>query len=116
MKYVILMYGDESVWRDADDATRDRILAAHEAVSAALKAGPVKLLGGEALEEGHTATTVRVDESGKQVLTDGPFAETVEQLGGFYLVDAPSLDDVVALVDLLPCYYINEIRPVADFS
>jgi hypothetical protein len=72
--------------------------------------------GGEALQATTTATTIR-DVDGKDVITDGPFAETKEQLGGFYLLDAANLDEALKWAAKIPhpgsCI---EVRPVVDFS
>jgi hypothetical protein len=73
--------------------------------------------GGEALHPVTTATTVRVRD-GRTMTTDGPFAETKEALGGFYLIDAADLDDALALAAACPGarYGSIEVRPVIDFS
>jgi hypothetical protein len=75
------------------------------------------LLGGEALQPTHTATTVRV-RNGKVSTTDGPFAETKEQLGGFYLVEANDLNEAIQIAARIPSarYGSIEVRPVVDFS
>jgi hypothetical protein len=72
-------------------------------------------LGGEALEPTHTATTVRVRE-GKVMTTDGPFAETKEQLAGFYLLEAKDLDEAVQVASRIPPARLGtiEIRPVRE--
>jgi hypothetical protein len=75
------------------------------------------MLGGEALDSTATATTVRVVD-GKTITTDGPFAETKETLGGFYLVDAADLDEAIAYAAMIPgakrgCI---EVRPVWDYA
>ncbi|WP_028280350.1 YciI family protein [Arthrobacter sp. H5] len=112
MKVVVLMYEDEQVWANATEAVQEKYMAAHNAFSdAAQEKG--KILAGEALQTVATATTVR--RRGSQVgLTDGPFAEITEQLGGFYVLEVPDLDVAVELVKLLPEYTI-ELRPVAYF-
>jgi hypothetical protein len=73
--------------------------------------------GGEALEPVTTATTVRVRD-GETVLTDGPFAETKEALGGFYLIEAADLDEAIALAAQCPGarYGSIEVRPVVDYA
>lgn len=112
MKFLVLIYQDERIWREATPEEQERYYAEHEAFTAAVPTAGCTLLAGEALTGVASATTVR--RRGDQVtLTDGPFAETAEQLGGFYLLDAPDLDAVTELVRLLPEYTL-EIRPVAD--
>jgi hypothetical protein len=74
------------------------------------------MLAGEALTGVATATTLRPDGDGRRVVTDGPYAETAEQLGGFYVVEAPDLDTMTELCALLPAGYTLEVRPVADLS
>jgi hypothetical protein len=75
------------------------------------------LRAGEALQPTTTATTVRVKD-GKRLTTDGPFAETREQLGGFYIIDVPNLDEAIAVAETLPSarYGSIEVRPVMVFE
>lgn len=115
MKYAVLIYQDETMWATATAEQRASMHAAHGAFDRAVR-DRVSLLGGEALTGVANATTLRRDADGDVVLTDGPFAETTEQLGGFYLVDAPDLDTMTELCALLPAAYTLEIRPVADVS
>ncbi len=84
MRYLLLIYGDETLWNDLTPDQMAVEMAAHQAFSDATTAEGI-LRGGEALQPTTTATTVRVRD-GEVMLTDGPFAETREQLGGFYLV------------------------------
>lgn len=114
MKYVVLMYQDERVWAGLTEAERDDYLAAHIRFAHAVQTRAT-MIAGEALAGVGTATTLR-HEADRPLLTDGPFAETAEQLGGFYLVDAPDLDVVTALCQELPHGYTVEIRPVIDVS
>ena len=115
MKYAVLIYQDERMWAEASAEERARYHQAHTAFDEAVRSR-AKMLGGEALTGVADATTLRHDSAGRRVLTDGPFAESTEQLGGFYLVEAPDLDTVVDLCDLLPHGYAVEVRPVADMS
>ena len=115
MRYVVLLYGDERVWDGLDEAGMQDVVDRHDRFSAVLRDHPaLALLGGEALQTSDTATTVRHSPEGRRLLTDGPFAEAVEQLGGFYLVDSPDLDTLLDAVDELPLYYAVEIRPVDE--
>jgi hypothetical protein len=115
MRYAVLIYQDERMWTEATAAERAAYHAAHAAFDEAVRSR-AKLLGGEALTGAANATTVRHDAGGNRLVTDGPFAETTEQLGGFYLVDAPDLDTMTDLCELLPPAYVLEVRPVADMS
>ncbi len=115
MRYVVLMYGDESVWDGMDEGGMQEVIDRHDRFSQVVRDHPaLSLLGGEALQTADTATTVRHEPGGRRLLTDGPFAEAVEQLGGFYLVDAPDLDTLLDAVVELPLYYALEIRPVDE--
>lgn len=110
MQYIALLYFDETAWYSATPSERERVIDAHHSFSARAAELGVTLTGGEALSTTDTATTLR--RRGDDItVTDGPFAETAEQLGGFYILDAPSLDDVLKLVAHLPEYSI-EIRPI----
>jgi hypothetical protein len=111
----VLLYQDERVWTDASAAEREALHEAHLAFDEAARVR-AKVLGGEALTGAGNATTLRYDAEGARLVTDGPFAETTEQLGGFYLVDAPDLDTMTDLCSLLPHAYALEVRPVADLS
>lgn len=75
----------------------------------------VAILASEALDSGATATTVRIGPKREVTITDGPFAEAAEQIGAFYLVEAPDLDTVIELCKVLPSYAI-EIRPVVSYD
>jgi hypothetical protein len=114
MRFVVLIYQDEAIWRDASPEDQARYYTEHEAFAAAVPAAGCTLVAGEALVGVRSATTVR-RRGDRLAVTEGPFAETAEQLGGFYLVDAPDLDTVTELVRLLPEYTL-EIRPVADMG
>ena len=95
MQYMILIYGDEknfAMMADNPEAQK-QMYAAFTRYGADMREAGV-LLGGAELKPTHTATTVRV-RNGKTVTTDGPFAETKEQLGGYYMIDVPDLDQAV---------------------
>jgi hypothetical protein len=115
MRYAVLLYQDERVWTEATAEQREAYHAAHKAFDDAARAR-AEVYGGEALTSMVNATTLRHDTDGNRLVTDGPFAETIEQLGGFYLVEAPDLDTLTDLCDLLPHAYAIEMRPVADMS
>ena len=115
MRYAVLVYQDERLWTEASAEQRAAMHAAHAAFDEAVRAR-AKMLSGEALVGVANATTIRHAAGGGRLVTDGPFAETTEQLGGFYLVEASDLDELVELCDLLPPAYTLELRPVADLS
>lgn len=114
-KYLILIYGNEQLWAGRSPQELQRLGDGHRAFR---RAAGAALLGGEELEEASTATTLRTDPAGRVTTTDGPFLETKEALGGYYLVEAANLDEVIALAARLPEVSEGhggvEIRPVVD--
>lgn len=111
-KYVILLAQDVEVWNSAPAAQQESWMDDHRRFDEHV-AQHGAILAGEALDGASTATTVRRRE-GQPVVTDGPFVELVEQLGGFYLVELPSLDQAIEAVQLLPDCYSIEIRPTIE--
>lgn len=109
MKYVCLVYGDEKLMREQDDN------------ECAAFAGKIEdsghLVVGQALQGVETATTVRV-RAGKASVVDGPFAETKEQLAGFYLIDANDLNEAISIASRIPPARIGsiEIRPARELD
>ena len=115
MKYFVLLagYGEMPSWDELSPEEQEAGMAKHVAFDDACAArSDVEMLGGEALAEGSMATTVRT-RGGELTVTDGPFAEVAEHIGGYYVLDAPNLDTVIDLCRILPAYDI-EIRPVLD--
>lgn len=115
MKYFVLLagYGEMPAWDELSPEAMEAEMAKHMAFDEACSARDgVELLGGEALGDGSVATTLRT-RGGEMTITDGPFAEAAEHIGGYYLLDAPDLDTVVELCRSLPAYDID-IRPVVD--
>ena len=114
-KYMLLIHGDEREW---DSMTPEQRTAHGEAHAAFAAAAGSRILGGEELELAQTATTVRSDGNGGLTTTDGPFLETKEAVGGYYLLEAADLDEVLALVAKLPEVRAShsgvEIRPVVE--
>ncbi len=112
MKYALLIYGNEKLWEARDE---EELRANHErhARYMELLRSRNAMAGGEELTRSSTATTVRNGDAGS--VTDGPYAETAEQLGGFYLIEAADLDEAIELARRLP-EPIVEIRPVVDHS
>jgi hypothetical protein len=116
MKYMLLIYGSEAArahMTPADAAAEMQEYAAFSAV--AVQRGV--LVGGEALHLSSTATTVRVRD-GQTLKTDGPFAETHEQLGGFYILDCRDLDEAIEMAAKIPGAKDGsiEIRPIMIFD
>ena len=110
MKYVALIYADPDGWDAVPEGERQRLSEKYMA----LAREPVSV-GGEQLEDADTATTVRVRD-GETLTTDGPFAETKEQLGGFYLIDCASLDEALEFAARIPAAERGavEVRPVVE--
>jgi hypothetical protein len=115
MKYLLMIYEDEASYEGQTEEAMFTMMAAYDAYTAALREAGV-FLGGEALQPVRTATTVRVRD-GRAVTTDGPFAETKEQLGGYYLIDAKDLDDAIAWAAKIPASTTGsiEVRPLMEF-
>ncbi len=116
MRYLLLIYGDETVWAEATPEQMEATMVAHTAFSEAT-GGEGILRGGEALQPTATATTVRVRD-GEAMLTDGPFAEAREQLGGFYIVECDTLDEAIGAARRVPeaLYGAVEVRPIMEFD
>lgn len=117
MKYFVLLAGDGEMtpWDQQSPDEQGAVMGQHGAFAEACAAqAGVEMVGGEALGDGSMATTLRT-RGGEMTITDGPFAEAAEQIGGYYLIEAPDLDTVVALCRILPAYDID-IRPVMDMS
>jgi hypothetical protein len=112
VKAVVLMAAVEGGWETATAQQRQEVMDAHTAFHQAV-AERATMLAGEALAESPEARTLRhVD--GEAVVTQGPYTEAAEQIGGFYLIEAESLDVVVDLCALLPSSYAVEVRPVVE--
>ncbi|MGZ8398863.1 MAG: YciI family protein [Gemmatimonadales bacterium] len=116
MRYLCLIYEDEKAWESKPQAELEAIMGEYFAFTEGIK-GNGKLVAGEALQPTPTATTVRV-RNGKISTTDGPYAETKEQLGGFYLIDAKDLNDAIQVASKIPGARDGaiEVRPVIDFT
>lgn len=114
MQYMLLIYETEG--RKLTPAEQGQLMGEYMAFTQDIvKAGKFK--AGDPLEPTTTATTVHV-RNGKTVTTDGPFAETKEQLGGYYLVDAKDLDEAVAIAARIPAARTGsvEVRPIRKMS
>ena len=116
MEYIVLIYGDEKAWNRMPKSQIEQVYAAYRKYTEELqKAGVMK--GGSELKPTTTATTVRV-RNGKRQVTDGPFSETKEQLGGYYLIDVPNLEAALDWAAKGPSAQEGsiEIRPLAPMS
>lgn len=116
MQYLLLIYENEALARQRDQAAQAGIMRQYmEFTQNIAKSGNFK--AGDALEPTTTATTVRVREE-KTLTTDGPFAETKEQLGGYYLIEAKDLDGAIAIASRIPAARSGsvEVRPVMVFK
>ena len=115
MRYLLLIYSEELTEPASEDAAAAEIQAYNAFTKEVRDRGVFE--GGEALVSTSSATTVRV-ENGQIVTTDGPFAETKEALGGYYLVNARDLDEAIELAAKIPAatYGSIEIRPIYDFG
>lgn len=113
MRYMLLVYGDEKAWTDE---TREECYQESAQLARGLKSAG-QYLASSPLHSVTTATSVRVRD-GKRLITDGPFAETREQLGGYYLVDAKDLDEAVDIAGRIPAARLGtiEVRPVVEIA
>lgn len=120
MKYMLLSYGDEKIWEAMSKEQQAAEMAKCEPhVKKMLAAG--KILGGAPLHATTTATTVRL-KGGKRLVTDGPFAETREQLGGYTIIEAANLDEAIEIAGGFfggsdPDSWVSiEVRPIVDYE
>lgn len=111
MKYLMLIAGDEDAWAARSEADSRTMYGAIDAWWTE-HAGAGRIVGGHELEPSATATTVRVDERGNATVTDGPFAEGKEVVGGFAILDVADLDEALALAATWPAPDTLEIRPI----
>jgi hypothetical protein len=112
MKYMLLIYGNEAAQADMEPESQQAMFAAHLAYAQEMRDHGV-MAGGEPLVPTSAATSVRVRD-GKPVTTHGPFAETAEQLGGYYLIECANLDEAMAWAAKNPSATVGtiEVRPV----
>jgi hypothetical protein len=114
MKYMLLIYDEEKAWGKMSESERQQIYGEYGQLTEQVKSTG-QYIGGSQLHPTSAATSVRV-RNGKRLLTDGPFAETREQLGGYYLVDARDLDEAIGIASRIPSARLGtiEVRPVVD--
>jgi hypothetical protein len=111
VKYALLIYSNDTEWDNLSDDEKNAIYGEYFAVSES-----PGIVGGQELQGADTATTVRV-QNGQALTTDGPFAETKEALGGFFLLDADNIDDAIAMAARIPAARRGgavEVRPVVE--
>ena len=116
MKYMLLIHDDEKAWAKMTDAERQSIYGEYGQFGQQIK-DTGHYLAGAQLQPTTTATSVRVRD-GKRLVTDGPFAETREQLGGYYLVNAKDLDEAIGIAARIPSAKAGtiEVRPVVEMG
>ena len=114
MKYMLLIYHDEQSWEGITEAERLQIYGEYRNLRGELESRG-KFVTGSQLQPITTATTVRVRD-GKELITDGPFAETHEQLGGYFLIEADNLDEATSIAARIPSARTGtiEVRPLVE--
>ena len=114
MKYILLIYHNEQAWDDLTEQEKQKIYSDYRQFTEEIIASG-NHLGGSELHPTAMATSVRI-RNGQQMATDGPFAETKEQLGGYYLIEAANLDQAIAIAVRIPSAQTGtiEVRPLAE--
>jgi len=100
-EYVVLLPGDESQWENTSQADKEAMYAIHRQFAQALEERGHKVTGGSELAHSREAKVLRTDAEGNHTITDGPYAETVEQLTGFYIVQSDDFDDLLDVCKIL---------------
>src|SRR5262245_37222694 len=116
MRYLLLICGEEKGWAAMPDADRKQLMGEFRQFTQQIQSSG-HYVGGSQLQPTTAATTVRVRD-GKRLVTDGPFAETREQLGGYYLVEAKDLDEAIGLAARIPSARTGtiEVRPLIEMT
>ena len=116
MKYLLMIFGDESVEAQMSEAEQQEMYGEYHAFTEKIEQQGIHR-GGEALQPTSTATTVSVRD-GRTITTDGPYVETKEQLGGFYVVETETLDQAIAAAAMIPGARNGhvEVRPLIEFD
>lgn len=113
-EYLVLIYGDDAVFENPTPEYFNQMMEGHAKFGEKHHGA---LRGGNALQPSSTATSIRGDESGKFTITDGAFAETKEVLGGYYVIEAPDLDQAIAIAKDIPAPAGGlEVRPIRDMN
>ncbi|HEY0142868.1 MAG TPA: YciI family protein [Thermoanaerobaculia bacterium] len=112
MKYVLLIYDNHETWANFSDAERQQLMAEYGTFTQQIRASG-HMTGGAQLVEPSSATSIRLRD-GKRLVHDGPFAETREFLGGYYVVEAKDLDEAISIAERVPSAKIGtiEVRPL----
>jgi len=116
MQFMLLIYDDGEIWQGFSEEERNAVMGEYFAFTDQLREAGA-YVAADALQPIGTATTVRVRD-GEQLLTDGPFAETKEQLGGYYVVDVDSIDEAIQWAAKIPSARFGsiEVRPVMVYD
>jgi hypothetical protein len=116
MKYMLLIYHEEQSWESITEAEREQIYGEYRDLRGELESRG-QFLDGSELQPVTTATAVRVRD-GKDLVTDGPFAETHEQLGGYFLIEAKDLDEATSIAARIPSARTGtvEVRPLVEMA
>lgn len=114
MKYMLLIYHEEQAWKSRSENEKQQIYGEYRQLIQQLTSNGQYLAGNE-LQSTTTATSIRVRDD-KQLVTDGPFAETHEQLGGYFLIEAKNLDEASSIAARIPSARVGtiEVRPVNE--
>jgi len=113
MKFMLLIYHNEQRWNEINESERQQIYGEYRQLREQLQSSG-QFLDGSQLQPANTATSIRIRDH-KELVTDGPFAETHEQLGGYFLIEAKNLDEAVSIARRIPSVRMGaiEVRPVA---
>ncbi|HWZ84934.1 MAG TPA: YciI family protein [Thermoanaerobaculia bacterium] len=116
MRYILLIYDPESKWASMSEQERGQLFQEYGTFTESIKKSG-HWVSGDPLQPTSTATTVRV-RGGKTATTDGPFAETREQLGGFYIIKASNLDEATGIAARVPSARLGsiEVRPIMEMT
>jgi hypothetical protein len=113
-QYLVLIFEDEAQYANATKDVFQQVMEAHNKFGADNKDA---IVAGNALQPTSTATVVRADDKGGHLVTDGPYAETKEALGGYYLIEAADLDAALAIAKQVPARFgCVEVRPIMTFE
>ena len=114
-EYMFMLFDDENWFDQIDEQTWIESMKLHNEFAAAVMAAGAQITEGKALLRSNTATTVRNREGAEPLVTDGPFIETKEALGGYYVIDCKDLDQALEFAKICPAGNV-ELRPVMDTS
>ncbi len=108
MKYMLLIYHNEQRWKEMGEAERQQVYSEFQKLRAQIESRG-QLLDGSQLQPTSTATSIRV-RNGRDLVTSGPFAETHEQLGGYFLIDSKNLEEAIAVAKQIPAARLGTIE------